>query len=69
MIDIDRHIIDEDIKDGEYKRFKVTESGISPRLIPGKISGQTVLVSSDEHDEKGHITESAMVRTEMVKSV
>lgn len=67
-IDIDRHIIDEeDIKDGEYKRFKVTESGISPRLIPGKISGQTVLVSSDEHDEKGHITESAMVRTEMVK--
>jgi 2-oxoglutarate ferredoxin oxidoreductase subunit alpha len=67
-IHIERHIAGEgDIDNGEYKRFKFTPSGISPRLIPGKVPGQTVLVSSDEHDEKGHITESAVVRTEMVK--
>lgn len=66
-IHIDRHIIhEEDIGVGEYKRFKITEDGISPRLIPGKAKDQTVLVSSDEHDEKGHITESAKMRTDMV---
>ncbi len=67
-VHIDRHIInEEDIDVGrEYKRFKITEDGISPRLIPGKVIGQTVLVSSDEHDEKGHITESAKMRTDMV---
>lgn len=46
----------------EYKRYKVTDNGISPRLIPGKVPGQVVLVDSDEHDEYSHITESAEVR-------
>jgi 2-oxoglutarate ferredoxin oxidoreductase subunit alpha len=66
-IHIERHIAhEEDIGPEEYKRYKITEDGISPRLIPGKVKGQTVLVSSDEHDEKGHITESAKMRTDMV---
>jgi 2-oxoglutarate/2-oxoacid ferredoxin oxidoreductase subunit alpha len=35
-----------------YKRYKITESGVSPRAIPG-IPGFTHVVSSDEHDEDG----------------
>jgi 2-oxoglutarate/2-oxoacid ferredoxin oxidoreductase subunit alpha len=49
-----------------YKRYEITPTGISPRLIPGKNPGVTVLVDSDEHDEAGHITESASVRDQMV---
>ncbi len=40
----------------EYKRYRITEHGISPRLYPGQ-SRHLVGVDSDEHDEKGHITE------------
>jgi 2-oxoglutarate/2-oxoacid ferredoxin oxidoreductase subunit alpha len=35
-----------------YLRYKITESGVSPRVIPG-IEGFTHVVSSDEHDENG----------------
>ncbi|MGA7314874.1 MAG: 2-oxoacid:acceptor oxidoreductase subunit alpha [Silvibacterium sp.] len=35
-----------------YKRYKITESGVSPRAIPG-VPGHTHTVSSDEHDEDG----------------
>ncbi len=63
-IKIERHILEEkDIK--EYKRYEITESGISPRLIPGKVAGQVVLADSHEHDEYGHITEDTHIRTEM----
>ena len=51
--------------EGEYRRYSITDSGISPRLIPG-ISEHLVEIDSDEHDEKGRITESALVRTQMV---
>ncbi|MFY9938304.1 MAG: transketolase C-terminal domain-containing protein, partial [Silvibacterium sp.] len=34
------------------KRYKITESGVSPRAIPG-VPGHTHTVSSDEHDEDG----------------
>jgi 2-oxoglutarate ferredoxin oxidoreductase subunit alpha len=53
-------------EDKPYKRYEITPSGISPRLIPGRNPGVTVLVDSDEHDESGHITESASVRNQMV---
>lgn len=49
----------------QYKRYEITESGISPRIIPGKIPGTRVLVDSDEHDEQGCITESGEVRNQM----
>jgi 2-oxoglutarate/2-oxoacid ferredoxin oxidoreductase subunit alpha len=38
--------------DGDYKRYKITESGISPRAIPG-VQGYTHTASSDEHAEDG----------------
>ncbi len=50
-----------------YKRYELTPSGISPRIIPGKNQGVTVLVDSDEHDEFGRITESSSVRKDMVE--
>ena len=37
---------------GAYQRYKITESGVSPRVIPG-VPGYTHTVSSDEHDEDG----------------
>lgn len=54
----------DDIK-GEYLRYRYTEDGISPRLIPGK-SNHFVTADSDEHDERGWITESAEVRNKMM---
>lgn len=66
-INIERHISNKEaVTDEEYKRYKFTENGISPRILPGKVPGQVVLVDSDEHDEWGHITESAEIRTKMV---
>ena len=38
--------------DGVYKRYRITESGISPRAVPG-VPGHTHTAASDEHDEDG----------------
>lgn len=65
-VKIERHLSDDDFTgDAEYKRYALTKTGISPRIIPGRTPGKTVLVDSDEHDETGHITESAAVRIAM----
>jgi 2-oxoglutarate ferredoxin oxidoreductase subunit alpha len=37
---------------GDYKRYKITESGISPRAIPG-VPGHIHTVATDEHMEDG----------------
>ena len=37
---------------GAYKRYLITESGISPRVIPG-VPGHIHVVATDEHDEDG----------------
>jgi len=50
----------------EYLRYRFTESGVSPRLIPG-FTEHLVNADSDEHDERGAITESADVRTRMMQ--
>ncbi len=48
-----------------YKRYQLTETGLSPRGIPGFGEGLVVL-DSDEHDEEGHMTEDLDLRTKMV---
>lgn len=53
------------VGDGEYLRYRYTENGISPRLIPGRTK-HLVSADSDEHDERGWITESAEVRKQMM---
>ncbi|MBN1368138.1 MAG: hypothetical protein JW967_09470, partial [Dehalococcoidales bacterium] len=45
----------------EYLRHKVTDSGVSPRAFPG-LSNALVVTDADEHDEAGHLTESAEIR-------
>ncbi len=58
----ERFIIDD--ADENYKRFHLTESGVSPRAIPG---GKAIVkVDSDEHDEEGRITEDLKIRVQMV---
>ncbi|MDP2983903.1 MAG: 2-oxoacid:acceptor oxidoreductase subunit alpha [Candidatus Latescibacter sp.] len=51
--------------DKDFSRYAITESGVSPRGIPGYGEGVVVL-DSDEHDIRGHITEDYAVRTAMV---
>ncbi len=51
--------------DAGYKRYRLTDDGVSPRGIPGFGSG-FVCVDSDEHDEEGRITEELRIRTSMV---
>jgi 2-oxoglutarate/2-oxoacid ferredoxin oxidoreductase subunit alpha len=41
-----------------YLRYKITPSGVSPRVIPG-LPGYTHVVSSDEHDEDGVLLSDA----------
>lgn len=49
-----------------YRRFLLTDDGLSPRGIPGYGEG-LVGVDSDEHDEDAHITEDLRLRSRMVE--
>jgi 2-oxoglutarate ferredoxin oxidoreductase subunit alpha len=46
----------------DYKRFAITENGISPRAFMGKAS---IFYTGDEHNESGHITEEPLNRLAM----
>jgi 2-oxoglutarate ferredoxin oxidoreductase subunit alpha len=66
-ITVERHLLsDQDLrtKKEQYKRYKLTPQGISPRALPGQ-EGVLVLSDSDEHDEFGHICEDADNRIKM----
>jgi 2-oxoglutarate ferredoxin oxidoreductase subunit alpha len=53
--------------EGEYKRYALTESGVSPRAIPGHPNA-VFMACSDEHDEYGHFQdEDAQNRIAMVE--
>jgi len=58
---VDRHIVENPPED--YLRYAVTESGLSPRALPG--SSAFVVLDSDEHDEDGHITDHIPTRVKM----
>ena len=47
---------------GQFKRFQLTESGISPR-IPLGTPGAVFWNTGDERDERGHISEHPTTRT------
>ncbi|HUW67821.1 MAG TPA: 2-oxoacid:acceptor oxidoreductase subunit alpha [Candidatus Nanoarchaeia archaeon] len=49
----------------DYKRFELTESGISPRVIPGH-PNSIFTANSNEHDEYGHDFEDPDNRTAMM---
>jgi 2-oxoglutarate ferredoxin oxidoreductase subunit alpha len=47
---------------GDYKRYKITESGISPRAIPG-VPGYVHTAATDEHDEDGVLISDEFTNT------
>lgn len=71
-IDFDSVVIDRGkTLDGEeaaggYKRFAYSADGVSPRAFPGDPDA-IITISSDEHDESGHISEASDVRTPMMQ--
>jgi 2-oxoglutarate ferredoxin oxidoreductase subunit alpha len=52
--------------DAGYRRYEITESGVSPLTYPG-LSEARVEVDSDEHTEDGKITEDLELRVRMVE--
>jgi 2-oxoglutarate ferredoxin oxidoreductase subunit alpha len=50
----------------DYRRYRFTESGVSPMIRPGS-GPNPVCCDSDEHDEAGHITEDLETRVRMVE--
>ena len=69
QVTIDRGLLlskEELAKLGEYKRHRITESGISPRAFPLE-GGALVVTDSDEHNEEGHLIEDAETRTAMMR--
>jgi 2-oxoglutarate ferredoxin oxidoreductase subunit alpha len=56
---------DPDSVETPYRRYRITESGISPRLLPG-LSRNLVVADSHEHKADGHMSYDPTVRTEMM---
>jgi len=56
----------EDDISSPYHRYTITDSGVSPRLLPGR-SEHLVVADSHEHTEDGHITEDLSMRKRMVE--
>jgi 2-oxoglutarate ferredoxin oxidoreductase subunit alpha len=48
-----------------YCRYTITDTGISPRLLPG-LTEHLIVADSDEHTDDGHLTEDLLVRRRMV---
>jgi len=57
---------DPDSVETPYLRYRITGSGVSPRLFPG-LSRQVVVGDSHEHTENGHLTENLSIRPKMVE--
>ena len=55
-----------DVLEGEYLRYRITESGISPRAVPGHPRAVYV-AAGNEHDERGAITEEPGMRKAQVE--
>ncbi len=49
-----------------YLRYALAEDGVSPRALPGQ-EGTIFWSTTDEHDPRGHITESAANRIAMTR--
>jgi len=65
---IDRGLLltEKDLEGKEYKRFRLTETGISPRAPLGT-KNAVQWYTGDEHNETGHISEESLNRRQMVE--
>jgi len=67
QLPIARHILAQnEMRSGHYRRYQLTDTGVSPRAVPGRID-DIIYADSDEHTEEGHITEDAVLRKAMVE--
>ncbi len=68
QLTIDRGLLfsEKESDPANYKRHRITQSGISPRAFPG-LGRALVVTDCDEHDEEGHLTEDAEARTAQVQ--
>jgi 2-oxoglutarate ferredoxin oxidoreductase subunit alpha len=57
---------EKDLEGKEYKRFRFTETGVSPRVMLGTKNGLH-WYTGDEHNEIGHISEEPFNRRRMVE--
>jgi 2-oxoglutarate ferredoxin oxidoreductase subunit alpha len=57
---------EKDLEGQDYKRFRFTETGISPRVVLGTKNG-VHWYTGDEHNEVGHISEEPLTRTLMME--
>ncbi len=67
-VSIDRGLLlsQDELHDMEdYKRYAITENGISPRAIPSMVNG-IHMVEGNEHDEKGYRDEDEEIRIRMM---
>jgi len=67
-VEIDRGLLlsDKELeKIGQFKRYKFTETGISPRTIPSQ-KGGIFTATGNEHDETGYVSEDKIIRTKMM---
>jgi 2-oxoglutarate ferredoxin oxidoreductase subunit alpha len=53
------------LKIEDYKRYALTENGISPRVVPSMVNG-VHMVEGNEHDEKGYRDEEEEIRIQMM---
>lgn len=66
VVDEGKLVSDEELNLGQnYLRYKLTDDGVSPRMVPGRGTSQ-VCMTGDEHDETGHVTEDPELRVKMV---
>ena len=64
-VPIDRGaLVTNGVSQGEYKRFALTPSGVSPRVLPGT-EGVAYVAASDEHDETGVLISDEFTNPEM----
>jgi 2-oxoglutarate ferredoxin oxidoreductase subunit alpha len=59
-------VTEKELEGKEYRRFKLTETGVSPRALLGTKNG-VHWYTGDEHNEVGHISEEPLNRRLMVE--
>lgn len=65
-IDRGQIVSEKDLEGKEYRRFRFTESGVSPRAFLGTKNG-VHWYTGDEHNEFGHISEEPLNRRKMME--
>jgi len=59
-------VTEKELEGKEYKRFRFTETGVSPRAFLGTKNG-IQWYSGDEHNESGNINEEPIIRRKMME--